>query len=336
MSRPRFLALLLVIATMAVVAAPISGQTTRRAYLPFVAREATPTPPPTPTPVPTAIRLRYRAYLQDQGWSEWQAENGIAGAPGGRAIQAVQVELVSAPPGVGLRYRALQIDRPPPDFVGSGQLSGSIDPNAKVEAIQLQLTGAPAGTAISTEVYAAGWGWLGYVREGWVAGSTGALRPLEAFRAYVRPGGIEPARIGVAYTVNVESVGWLEWKRDGDIAGSTGQSLRLEAFGVRLFNRPEDMDIEYRAYVADRGWQEWRSGGAPAGTYGESRAIWALEMRLIRPYPGTVLTYGAHFANRGWVYYASDDPARSNPILGNVSEQYRLEAIQVTVAPSQP
>jgi uncharacterized protein YjdB len=330
MSRLRFLALLAV-AAMALLAAPIGGQTTQRTLLPFVAHDAT------PTPAAAAIRLRYRAYLQDQGWTEWQAESGIAGTPaGGRAVQAIQVELVSAPPGVGLRYRALQIDRPPPDYVGSGQTSGSIDPNGKVEALQIRLTGAPSGTTISTEVYAAGWGWLGYVREGWVAGSTGSLRPLEGFRAYVRPGGVEPARIHVAYTVNVESVGWLEWKRDGDIAGSTGQSLRLEAFGVRLFNRPEDMDIEYRAYVADRGWQEWRSGGAPAGTYGESRAIWALEMRLIRPYPGTVLTYSAHFANKGWSYFASDDPNRREPILGSIVEQFRLEAIQVTVAASQP
>ena len=59
-------------------------------------------------------------------------------------------------------------------------------------------------------------------------------------------------------------------------------------------------------------------------------------MRLIRLYPGTVLTYGAHFANRGWVYYASDDPSRSNPILGNIVEQFRLEAIQISVGNSQP
>src|SRR5438093_2615189 len=138
MTRLRFLALLLALGALALAIAPVDGQTTRRAYLPFVAREATPTPPPTPTPAPVAIRLRYRAYLQDQGWTEWQAETGIAGAPaGGRAVQAIQVELVSAPPGVGLRYRALQIDRPPPDYVGSGQTSGSIDPNGKVEALQL-------------------------------------------------------------------------------------------------------------------------------------------------------------------------------------------------------
>src|SRR5438046_2635139 len=128
MNRLRFLAFLLAVAALVLAAAPIEGQTTRQTYLPFVARE------PTPTPVPTPIRLRYRAYLQDQGWTEWQDETGIAGAPaGGRAVQAIQVELVSAPPGVGLRYRALQIDRAPPEYVGSGQTSGSIDPNGKVE-----------------------------------------------------------------------------------------------------------------------------------------------------------------------------------------------------------
>src|SRR2546427_513704 len=145
----RYLALLLALGVLGLAVAPVGGQVARRAYLPFVAREATPTPPPTPTPAPIAIRLRYRAYMQDQGW-----------------------------------------------------------------------------------------GGLGYGRGGGVAGSAGALRPLEGFRAYARTGPAEPARIHVAYTVNVESVGWLEWKRDGDIAGSTGQALRLEAFGVRLFNRP--------------------------------------------------------------------------------------------------
>src|SRR5262245_16177972 len=106
MTRLRWLALLLVLTALALATGPVAGQAPRRAYLPVGAPEATPTPTPTP---PTAIRLRYRAYLQDQGWTDWQADGAIAGGPGGgRAVQAVQVELVSAPPGVGLRYRALQ------------------------------------------------------------------------------------------------------------------------------------------------------------------------------------------------------------------------------------
>src|SRR5919204_5944551 len=109
MKRLRLLTLLLAVAALVLAAAPIEGQGLRRTYMPLVAREATPTPAPSP------IRLRYRAYMQDQGWSDWQVEGGIAGAPnGGRAVQAIQVELVSAPAGVGLRYRALQVDRPPP------------------------------------------------------------------------------------------------------------------------------------------------------------------------------------------------------------------------------
>jgi uncharacterized protein YjdB len=333
MRRSRFVALGLVGLAGAVLLPATGGaQTARRLFLPMVPRET----PPTPTPAPNVpIRLRYRAYLTDRGWTDWQDEGAIAGGPqSGKPVEAIQIELASAPPGVSIRYRAWQIDRGISDWAGPGGTAGVV--GSRVEGLQVALVNAPANTYVSTETYAAEWGWLGHVRDNWVAGTNGQLRPIEAFRAHIRTGSPEPANIGIAYTANVQSVGWMGWRKDGDQAGTTGLALRLEAFGVRLFNRPEDMDVEYRAYVADKGWQEWRSSGAPAGTYGEDREIWAIEMRLVNPYPGSVFTYSAHIANQGWVYYASDDPARNQITLGDPRLKWRLEAIRADVANSLP
>ena len=68
----------------------------------------------------------------------------------------------------------------------------------------------------------------------------------------------------------------------------------------------------------------------------EGLAIWAFEMRLVNPYPGTTFSYSGYFANRGWLYYASDDPTRSNPILGDLTEKFRLEAMRASIGQSQP
>jgi uncharacterized protein YjdB len=165
------------------------------------------------------------------------------------------------------------------------------------------------------------------VRDFWIAGTTGQARRLEAFRAFIGPTP-EPAMIGMALSAYIQDNGWNQgWKRDPDHAGTTGQQLRVEAFKVLLYNYPENMGIEYRANVEGE-WRDWRRNGEEAGTTGEAKRIIAFEMRLLNAFPGTVLSYAGHFENLGWVEYASDNPARNNPILGDQNARNRLEAIR--------
>ncbi|HEV8634881.1 MAG TPA: hypothetical protein VG370_11660 [Chloroflexota bacterium] len=307
---------------------PTEAQTSRKFYLPFVAKE------PTATPAPAPVQIRYRAFVQDSGWLPYQSDFNIAGTTDqGKRLEAVEFQIVSGPPGARIKYRAHVSGAGWQDWRFNGETAGSA--GQTIEALQVGLENVPGGNYLVIDTFAQEWGWLGSVRDFWIAGTTGQARRLEAFRAYVRHDRPQEAQIKVSHEGYVESAGWQAWKRDPDYSGTTGQQLRLEAFRVMLYNYPENMGIEYRANVEGE-WQGWVGNGAQAGTTGESKKINAIEMRLVNPYPGTILSYGAHFENRGWLQFSANDPSNNNPILGNPSDRLRLEAVRVGLSNSNP
>src|SRR5262245_17813859 len=326
-----FGAFLLLLAIAALPAA--DAQVSRRLYLPDVHRD------PTPTPAPSQdVRIQYRAYVQDRGWLDWQSEGGTAGALGeGRRVEGYEMRVTQGPPGTRIRYRALVQDVGwEGDFRSDGQTSGAPGQGKQIEAIQVKLE-LPSGATpnyLHYETYVADWGWLGYVRDNWIAGTSGQSRRIEAFHAYVTKGGSpQPADIHVAYNANPRGLGYTGWKRDGEDAGTRGESRPLNSFKAVLYNFPDGMKIEYRCFIQDRDWQAF--GDGECGDFGANLDIYAMEMRLVNPYTGTVLTYTAHIANRGDVSYASDIPG-SNPIVGNPSDRFRIELIKIDLANPQP
>jgi hypothetical protein len=311
---------------------PTEGALSTRHYLPMVPRDATPTPTPRP------MALGYRANVEGLGWLDWQAEGGTAGTTGqGRKLLGLQMELQNPTGGAALRFRGWNDADGWSAWQPSGGTIGPITPDKPLGAIELSLDNPPSGTSTSTEAYVNDWGWLGAVRDQWIAGTQHQGRPMEAFRASIRRGSPEPARIHIAYNASIQSVGYTGWKRDTDVAGSTGQQLRLEVFRMALYNHPESMSVEYQAYVHDDGWYGWVRDGAEMGsTVGLGRAIYAFQVRLVNAYPGTVLGYDGHFQNAGWLRYSSDSPSNNNPILGDPNAKWRLEAMSAGLAQQAP
>jgi uncharacterized protein YjdB len=313
------------LALLAIGALPAAGQTpAQRSYMPMVARE--------PTATPSAIRIQYRAYVQDLGWLPWQDEGNQAGTTDqGRRLEALEFRIVSGSTQSRIRYRShISGVGWESEWRYDGATSGSA--GSTIEAIQVGLENAGSTNNLATEVYAQEWGWLGFVRDFWIAGTVGQARRVEAFHAYMRTTPQElncnGCAVKMAYMAYIQDNAWNQgWKRTPDYAGTEGQQLRVEAFKVVLYNAPEGMGIEYRANVEGE-WRDWRRNGEDAGTTGEAKEINAVEMRLINPHPGTVLSYGAHFENLGWLEYAADNPSRNNPILGNPSDRMRLEALR--------
>ena len=307
---------------LAIGALPTEARPDRKVFLPLVARDATPTP--------SAILIEYRAHVQGDGWLPWQAQGQIAGTTDqGKRLEALEFRIVSGtgPRGARIRYRAHVSGIGWQDWVYDGATAGTVGQERAVEAIQVGLENVPAGQHLAVETFAQEWGWLGFVRDFWIAGTTGQARRLEAFRAYIRANP-EPAAVKMAYMAYIQDNAWNQgWRRMPDYAGTEGQQLRVEAFKVLLYNYPENMGIEYRANVEGE-WRDWRRNGEEVGTTGESKRIIAFEMRLLNPHPGTVLSYGGHFENLGWVEYASDNPSRNNPIVGDPNARFRLEALR--------
>jgi len=121
-------------------------------------------------------------------------------------------------------------------------------------------------------------GWMSYVSNGEMAGTTGRSLRLEALVLKLTNA---PAGAKINYQAHVRTAGWLPTVSDGAVAGTSGQSLRAEAFRISLENMP-GYSVEYRAYVQDSGWQEWVRDGATAGTTGQSRQMEAIEIRIIK------------------------------------------------------
>lgn len=312
----------------------VEAQVGRKHYLPMVSRDSTPTRvPPTNTPVPQDVRIEYRGFSQDRGWLPWQSEGNIAGTTGeGRRLEAIEMRIISGPPGVNIRYRAHVQDIGWMDWQTNGGTAGTTNQSRTIEAVQLALDNAPPTQLLSFDTHVDGWGWLGWIRGGWIGGTTGQGRRMEAFRAYVRRNlGEEPADIQIAYNSNPRSVGYQGWRRNGEDSGTRGESRPLNTFKAVLMNRPENMKIEYRCFVQDNDWQGWTDG--ECGIFHADKDIYAFEMRLINPYTGVVLSYTGHVANRGDVSYASDSPG-SNPIIGNPSDRFRIEQIKIGVGES--
>jgi uncharacterized protein YjdB len=130
--------------------------------------------------------------------------------------------------------------------------------------------------AVRYQAYAANLGWLGWGYDGFVAGTTGQSRQMEAVQLMLSnmPG------TSIRYTVHVAEVGWMGEFYDGQVAGTTGQNRRMEAISIWLSNAPAGCGISYNAHLADIGWQGVRSNGEIAGTTYQNRRMEALQVWL--------------------------------------------------------
>ena len=133
---------------------------------------------------------------------------------------------------------------------------------------------AQAAPQVAYRVHVAGGGWLNWVRDGAVAGTTGQGRQVEAI--------IIQSDVPLLYQVHVAGYGWLNWVSNGEGAGTTGQNRQMEAIRIRVANRyANSYNVYYRVHVAGYGWLDWVRDGAGAGTIGQSRQIEAIQIKLL-------------------------------------------------------
>jgi hypothetical protein len=130
--------------------------------------------------------------------------------------------------------------------------------------------------AVSYQAHVSDLGWLIRDYDGFVAGTTGQRRQMEAIRLSLS--GLPETSI--RYTVHAANIGWMGEFYDGQIAGTTGQRRQLEAIRIWLENAPPGCGIAYEAHLADIGWQGVRSDGEIAGTTGQARRMEALRVWL--------------------------------------------------------
>ena len=138
---------------------------------------------------------------------------------------------------------------------------------------------------ISYAVNGQDYGWSqGAQTDGEIAGTTGKVLKLEAFKAEIKDAqGNAIDGLGISYTAHMQDAGWSSAKADGESAGIAGGSKRVEAITMVLTgDRAADYDIYYRVHVENVGWMAWAKNGGIAGTTGFGLQAEALQSILVK------------------------------------------------------
>jgi Zn-dependent metalloprotease len=123
-------------------------------------------------------------------WLPWVGNGATAGTTGqSRPMRAAQIVAVNVNgmPGIGTQYRAHLSGSGWGGYAYNGGTAGSSSWlfGPQMEALQLNLTGAPSNCHVNYQAHVAYLGWLPVVSDGATAGTTGQGRRMEAFNAVV-------------------------------------------------------------------------------------------------------------------------------------------------------
>lgn len=120
------------------------------------------------------------------------------------------------------------------------------------------------------------YGWLDWVKDGEVAGTTGEAKRLEALR--INP----PEGVELEVDAHMQGIGWHTYKGivhgNGILIGTTGEARRLEAVRIRCVKNPTGKNIHYQVHVQTYGWMAPCNEGELAGTTGISKRLEAIRI----------------------------------------------------------
>lgn len=216
--------------------------------------------------------------------------------------------------GKNVTYRAHIANEGWQDIKYDKQVSGSERNNA-IEAIQLDLTDGLWQTHdIYYRVYVKDNGWLGWARNGQLAGSLGYGKPIYAVQIQIFKKGQKPSgTIGNSYIsdqflyqAHYGNAGWTGFTQINNQDKQVKEDQELQAF--RLF-KPSTIggDILYEAHVQNIGWQGQKANGEIIGTIGRGLRLESFKIKLTGEISQRYkLYYKSYVKNAGWSAYASD------------------------------
>lgn len=244
-------------------------------------------------------QIVYRSHIQNIGWeSNWHRGGEISGTTGqSKTIEAVQFQLTDdLAERYDIYYRVHASDIGWMGWTKNGAPAGTTGESRKLEAIQITLvkkgssvslpTGATEaafnGKAVARyiilnyQAHTANIGWMDWVDNGQMAGTTGEARQMEALDLKLSNDE------NIQYRAYATGLGWMDWVKSAQIAGTTGQSRPIEAVEIKLSGGlANQCTIRYRVHVSDIGWMGWVENGATAGTINQNHRIEAIEVQLV-------------------------------------------------------
>lgn len=280
----------------------------------------------------------YQAHSANRGWSPSVLDGQVTGTTGqSLSLQALNVSLSGVDDDSQIEARAHVANIGWQEWRSAGYV-GTVGQGLAIQALELHLNGSLANQYdIYYRVHSAGYGWLGWAKNGDSAGTTGLNIQIEAVQIKLVAKGGDPGASSVPAFISVpaltlqahvSTLGWMNPVGNGGVVGTTGRSLAIEALKLNVSSSASG-GIEYSAHVQDVGWQSWASNGDIAGTVGRAKRIEAIKIRLTGDLSNYFdVWYRAYCQDFGWLDWTSNGQPAGTSKIG-----YRIESVQVTIVP---
>lgn len=285
--------------------------------------------------------VSYAANGKSVGWQKTQYDGATSGSIGSsRPVEGIRMSLVGQKYSGSLVYRSHVSNSGWEKNWASTNTQSGIS-GKSIEAIQIDLTGQMANKYdVYYRVHAKNIGWMGWAKNGAIAGTMGYSYPIEAIEVQLvtkngkAPGSTQNCQQikdqQVAYQAHVQNVGTQTYQYSGSGAGTTGRSLRCEAIKIKLVNPKYSGGIQYRSHIQNIGWESgWKANGSLTGTTGKSLRLEAIQIKLT----GTMeknydVCYRVHVSDFGWMGWAKNGES-----AGSEGFSKRIEAIEIQLLP---
>lgn len=122
------------------------------------------------------------------------------------------------------------------------------------------------------------YGWMDYVSDGELAGTTGKSLRMEGLNVMLTGN----ANVGIKYSSHIQNLGWTDYVANGQMTGTTGQALRMEAIKIELTGRDAGLyDVYYTTHIQNHGWLGWAKNGNASGSEGLSLRMEAIKIVIV-------------------------------------------------------
>lgn len=104
-----------------------------------------------------------------------------------------------------------------------------------MEAIKININDSKFAGSIQYRTHVKDKGWLNWVSNGTVSGTTGQKRQMEAIQ--IKLTGELSSAYNIQYRTHLQNKGWTSWVSNGATSGTTGQNRQMEAIQIRLVKK---------------------------------------------------------------------------------------------------
>ena len=278
------------------------------------------------------MSVEYRTHVQTYGWQNYVKDDEMSGTSGeAKRLEAINIRLTGEHADEYDIYYCVHVQTF--GWLGwakNGEAAGTAGYAKRLEGIRILIRkkgeSAPDTVGLQTipalyasieyQTHVQTYGWMDYVADGRVSGTTGQSKRLEGIRIRL---GDTCVPGSVKYRTHVQTYGWeSSYARDDSISGTSGKRKRLEAIEIALEGEIAGYyDVFYRTHVQRFGWTDWAKNGAPCGSEGCAFRLEGIQILLVpkgNPAPGktenTLFTYTPEqyeMISRAQSFYSATD-----------------------------